>query len=442
MSGRTPSIPESDLPAVLLGDLTTSARRRIVASATLGTLFDGADFAIFLIFLVPIATYFDVPVLAVILINATSYVVGIAGGILFGLLADRKGRRVALSAAIATFSVFTLASAFAPTIWWLLVLRVLAGIGIGGESGVAFALINEVLPSRRSRRGALSGAVQTMFIFGNFLAFAIFSLTTTHWGTEAWRWAFALLGIGGFLSFAVRYWMPESPQWLAAQRVRSEARVEESSMAVLREILAPPLRTRAVRCSLLMATAFFGAYAIISFAPSMWLKSYGLPAGVVAQLGYAGSAAAILGYVINGVLSDYIGRRRSFVLFGVLGTIAYVLFGLTTVTGWGTITATSYWTSPVLLVFLLAELGYGYHGSQGVWLSEMYPTRVRATAQNLVYYIGRAIGAGLAPVVALWVAQRLGGDFRLAITFGVIGAAGTALMALTLPETKGSDLTL
>lgn len=237
------STPET---AGLPGDQETSAaaiapetRRRIVTAATLGTLLDGADFAVLLIFLVPIAGYFDVSVLTVTLIHATSYIAGIAGGILFRIVADRYGHRISLAAAVGTFSLFTLAGAFAPSIWWLLVLRVLAGVGIGGESGVAFALINEALPGRRGRRGALSGAVQTMFIFGNVLALILFAITTATAGDDAWRWAFGILGLCGLLAFGIRYGMPESPQWLA-QVQDVDVEVRPSPREVLAEVLRPP----------------------------------------------------------------------------------------------------------------------------------------------------------------------------------------------------------
>lgn len=433
---ETPGLPSERTvgPPAVAG----ATRRRIVTAATLGTLLDGADFAVLLIFLVPIAHYFGVPVLTVTLIHATSYLAGIAGGIFFGIVADRFGRRISLAAAVAVFSVFTLAAAFSPSIWWMLVLRALAGVGIGGESGVAFALINESLPGRRGRRGTLSGLVQTMFIFGNVLALVLFAVTTFTAGSEAWRWSFGILGVCGLLAFAIRFGMPESPQWLA--QAKAGAHLRPSAREVLAEVLRPPLRSTTVKTALLMSTAFFGAYAVITYGPSMWQQSYHLPSGVVAVLGYGGSAAAILGYVVNGMLSDRVGRRRAFVIFGVVGTVAYIAFGLITVSGWGNIATTGYLASPVFFAFLAVQFGYGYHGSQGVWLSELYPTKVRATAQNLVYYVGRAIGAGLAPVVALSIAQAAGGDFRLAITLGVVGAVGTALVALTLPETRDKPL--
>jgi MFS family permease len=417
-----------------------SVRRRILLAATLGTLFDGADFAIFLIFLVPLAKHFHVAVLTMSGIQATSYVAGIVGGVLFGALADRRGRRLALAAAVGIFSLFTLATAFVPNVTWLLLVRVLAGIGLGGESGVAFSLINEAHPGSNSKRGARSGWIQSMFIFGNFLAFGVFQLTSVLYGQDAWRWAYGYLGIAAVFALAIRLWMPESPHWL---RLRKESGEKPPPVGVtVRELVSPPLRRPILISTLMMTAAFFGAYAVISYAPSMWQQSFGLSSGLVAQLGYAGSIAAIIGYLTNGYLSDIIGRRAAFVAFGVLGTLAYILFGTVTL-GFDVIpTSASIWASPVFVMFLLVELGYGYHGAQGVWLSELFPTRVRATAQNIVYYVARALGAGLAPFLALWVAQRFGQDFRLAITLGVLGAAGTALAALKLPETRGKPLTL
>ncbi len=421
-------------------ELTAGQRRRVVAFATMGTLLDGADFAIFLVFLVPIATYFDVSVLTISAIHATSYVVGIVGGLLFGILADRRGRRVALAGAIATFSVFTLLSAFVPNPLWLLIARVLAGIGIGGESGVAFALINEAYPGRSSRRGLRSGLVQTMFIFGNFLAFGVFQFTTALYDDDAWRWAFFYLGCAGVLAFFVRLWMPESAEWQRARQLCGDDSGQQSTRRIFAELLQGALLRRVLLSTALMSMAFFGAYAVITYAPSMWQAVYDLAPQTVAMVGYIGSIAAIIGYTLNGFLSDYIGRRRAFLLFGVVGAAAYVLFGLVALVVQPSVVAATIWVSPVFFSFLLMQFGYGYHGSQGVWLSELYPTRVRATAQNLVYYVGRAVGAGLLPLLGLAVAESLGGDFRLAIAFGVIGAAGTALAALTLPETKGTDL--
>jgi MFS family permease len=320
-------------------ELTSGRRRRILTFATLGTLFDGADFAIFLIFLVPLARHFEVSVLTVSAIHATSYIAGIAGGMIFGVLADRRGRKPALTAAVAMFSIFTLATAFAPDLGWLLVLRVLAGIGIGGESGVAFALINEAYPGSTSKRGARSGFVQTIFIFGNFLAFGIFQLTSHLYGDDAWRWAFAYLGLAGVLAFFVRFWMPESPQWLRLRAAGAEP--ARGRISPFRELASPPLRRSVMLAIVLMTTAFFGAYAVISYAPSMWQQSFGLPAGVVAQLGYAGSVAAILGYLLNGYLPDLIGHRHDLTCARAAGMLGAL-----------------YWSASQLDLPALADSGY------------------------------------------------------------------------------------
>ena len=86
------------------------------------------------------------------------------------------------------------------------------------------------------------------------------------------------------------------------------------------------------------------------------------------------------------------------------------------------------------------QAGYGYSGVQGVWLSELFPTSVRAKGVNFVYYMGRAIGAGLGPLVSLLIAQKLGGDARLAMAFGFVGTLMAATFARLVPETRGKTL--
>jgi dipeptide/tripeptide permease len=90
--------------------------------------------------------------------------------------------------------------------------------------------------------------------------------------------------------------------------------------------------------------------------------------------------------------------------------------------------------------FVLMEMGWAYFGVQGVWLGELYPTHARATAQNFVYYVARAIGAGIAPLLALSVATGLGFDVRMAVALAFIGTAGALVFSRLIPETLGTEL--
>src|SRR5260370_7915309 len=145
-----------------------SSRERvlILLFSFLGTVFAGADFSIFLFFMVPLAEQFGVSLVDISIIQACSYVIGIVGGLIFGRIADRFGRRLGLTLTVAMFGIFTLLTAFATDYWTLMIVRILTGVGIGGEAGIAFAYVNEALPARGGRRGLMSGLLQSMFLVG------------------------------------------------------------------------------------------------------------------------------------------------------------------------------------------------------------------------------------------------------------------------------------
>jgi MFS family permease len=413
-------------------------RRLIFGFSFLGTLLDGADFGIFLLFLAPLAKYFGTSLVNIGVIQATSYLAGIIGGILFGMIADQWGRRWGLTLTVATYSVFTLLSAFAPTFPILLVLRIVAGIGIGGESGIAFAYMMEAYPNRNARRGTASGLLQTMFIFGSLFATFLYVQTSAAFGVQAWRAAFAILGGGALIAVLIRLFMPESHVWRAAQ---GQLKIEPGSKKfALTELLQPTLVRRTILTTLLMTFAFFGAYAAGTYGAALWQTTYKLPAANVGAISYAGSVIAIVAYVTGGLLADAIGRRRAFIVMAAIGTVAYLAFGILGLSSTTHVNPSNPWTSPLVYLYLAISLGFGYFGAQGVWLSELFPTRVRSSGQNIAYYIGRAIGAGLAPLAALIIATDIGLGIRLAIAFGVIGTLGTLLVSLFLPETKGGQL--
>ncbi len=417
---------------------TATERKLVVFFAFLGTLFDGADFFIFTYFLAPLAEYFETSVVNITVIQATSYLAGIIGGILFGIIADRKGRRLGLALTVATYSIFTLLSGFASSFSELLAMRIIAGIGIGGESGIAFAYLNEVYHAKNNRRGLFNGALQSMFVFGALIAAWLYGFTSEHYGVEAWRWAFRYLGIVAILAVFIRMFMPESKLWLASRQKLLDENKESSVPLV--EIFKGALGGITLKTTLLMTFAFYGAYGIITFAPTMWTTAYELPSATVAQLGYVGSILAVIAYLGSGWLSDIIGRKNTFTLTALIGTIGYLLFLIVGPILKMPVTVTSIWVSLPFLCFVFMQLGYGYFGVQGVWLSELYPTRVRSTALNFVYYLGRAIGAGIAPLLGLSIATSMGYDIRMAVALAFIGTGGTIIFSRMLKETKGLDI--
>lgn len=422
---------------------TTRERVIILAFAFLGTVFDGADFAIFLIFMAPLAAYLHVTLVDMAYIQASSYVIGILGGLLFGSLADRRGRRFGLAATVLVYSIFTLLTAFTTSYAELFVIRLLAGIGIGGEAGIAFSYVNEAFPAPRDRRGLASGLLQSMFLVGSSVAAWIYATTSAHWGPEAWRWAFGLLGAVAILAAAMRLFMPESRLWLAdrarAAREGGEAASSVPAIAMFRRGRALTV----VVATLMLGFSFYGAYAVNTYSPAMWQTVYKVPAAMVGKLSGFGTLAGGAAYIIAGALSDALGRRSAYTLMAGIGVVAYALF-LLSILGWlgaNDPAGPQGWLSPVVIAFFLTQIGYGYFGVQGVWLSELFPSGMRTTAQNFIYYGGRALGGGAAPVLGLLAARAIGLGTEFAVGFGLVGVLGALILCRFLPESRGRALT-
>jgi SHS family lactate transporter-like MFS transporter len=405
----------------------------ILIFSCLGTFLDGMSFTIFLFFLAPIAEYFDTSIVSLGLIQALSYVAGIVGGFIFGILADRRGRRIGLIAAIALFSVMTLLSGLAPSFEILLVLRILAGIGIGGESGVAFAYLMESLdPS--AKRGAASGLLQSMIVIGGLGSTFLFVQTSAAFGELAWRWAFAIMGALGIVALVMRLFMPESRVWIESRNNLVTGGTRGPSMA---STLKKLVSRRMLLTVLLMTFAFYGAYAFSTYSTAYMQTVLALDAAGIGNLNYLGQAISLIAWFGGGWLSDKLGRRGAFVALSALGSVFYIYFVVVTIITGGLVDG-----GITLLISALIPLfaASGYFGVQGAWLSELFPTEIRSTAQNLSYYIGRGLGAGIMPFVGLLIATNLGYDVGFAMCLGLIGTAGALLIALMLPETKGKVL--
>jgi MFS family permease len=296
-------------------------------------------------------------------IQASSYLAGIIGGIAFGMIADRWGRRWGLTLTVATYSIFTLLSAVAPSFQILLVLRIVAGIGIGGESGIAFSYMMEAYPDRRARRGGASGLLQTMFIVGSLFATFLYVQTSAAFGAEAWRAAFAILGIGALLAVLIRLFMPESKVWQAARgQVRGQVQQKQTparNKGVFAELFQPGLASITILTTLLMTFAFYGAYAAGTYGPAMWQTIYKLPAATVGTIGYVTSVIGIVTYLVGGLLADAIGRRNAFTVMAAIGTVAYLAFGVIGLSAPGAVNAGDLWTSPLVLTFLAIYVSIG-----------------------------------------------------------------------------------
>jgi len=341
-----------------------------------------------------------------------------AGGLLFGWLSDRLGRRASLGFAIAAFGVGNALCGLAPSAAWLLVGRALAGLGVGGTWGGGQALMGETFPpALRGRYGAIAqtGApvgLGLAAVAGSFLAPVV-----------GWRTVFLAAALP-LLALPLLRWVPESDLWLEHRRRPPVRR------PILAQLVAPDLAGLFTRAFVLTALAMSSYWFAIIWLPRYLQKQRGLSifgSGWWTLIFVAGSLA---GYVSFGWVSDLVGRRKAFALY-----CAITAAGLAMVTVfWGVLA-----DRPLagLACMAIAGLGTGSWSCFGPFFSELFPTRVRGAAMSTIMNVTRGVQF-VAPLVIAAVASRwgLGGGVALAAGFAVLAG----LWVWTLPETAGATL--
>jgi MFS family permease len=341
-----------------------------------------------------------------------------AGGLLFGWLSDRLGRRASLGFAIAAFGLGNALCGLAPSAAWLLVGRALAGLGVGGTWGGGQALMGETFPpALRGRYGAIAqtGApvgLGLAAVAGSFLAPVV-----------GWRTVFLVAALP-LLALPLVRRVPESDLWLEHRR-RPPAR-----RPILAQLVAPDLAGLFTRAFVLTALSMSSYWFAIIWLPRYLQKQRGLSifgSGWWTLIFVAGSLA---GYVSFGWVSDLVGRRKAFALY-----CAITAAGLAMVTVfWGVLA-----DRPLagLACMAIAGLGTGSWSCFGPFFSELFPTRVRGAAMSTIMNVTRGVQF-VAPLVIAAVASRwgLGGGVALAAGFAVLAG----LWVWTLPETAGATL--
>ncbi|MFF4036616.1 MFS transporter [Streptomyces sp. NPDC001816] len=377
------------------------------------------------------------------LVLASVFVGQFIGSLTLGRIADRFGRRRAFLVNLAIYSVFSLLGAFSPNATWLIVTRFLAGIGIGAEQALSDCYLADVLPAKKRGR-FIAGAYTLAFCGVPAVGFAaLWLVPLTPLGVAGWRWLFVLGSLGSAVVWVLRRQLIESPRWLAAtgrtaEAERLVARMEaeaagrglplqtpgpQTEEAVdhsrLRDVLRPGMLRRTLVLWLFCVLSVVGYYGFGTLAPQIVAaKGY----GVVAGLGF--TALSFLGYPVGSALAlpvvDRVERRTLI----ALSAAAMVLAGL------GFACADS--------AALIVTCGFAYtlcsnvfSSVSHVYLSEQYPTAIRATASGAAYSLSKLSAAAL-PFALLPVLEAHGPG----ALFGVIAAAMAVLAGtvLTLGE--------
>ena len=354
------------------------------------------------------------------------------GGVMFGFLADRIGRKRALMLSILTYSLCSFASGLSTSILMLAVFRFILGLGMGGEWNTGATLVAETWPTELRAR-AIS-IVQSSWAIGYALA-ALVAGIVLHYAS--WRMVFFVGVLPAILTLWIQNSVPESEMWQEHRRQAQNSaggatQQTANEHASFIGIFQPPYMRYTL--ALLFAN-FFGMFAW--WGLFTWLPPYlSLPVSQGGRgFGVVGTTALLVtlnlfgmfpGYASFGWIADRLGRRRSFVLYTLTAAILVPLYAA----------AREPWVI-LILGILTAFFGTGFFSGSGIIGSEIFPTRVRARALGFTYNGARTMSS-----IAPYVIGRVGQAKGLSWAFFLCSAAFflSMLTATQLPETRGKVL--
>lgn len=376
-------------------------QRNAFLAALLGWTMDAFDYFLVVLLYAEIAKDFHVSLTRMAFLTTATLVMRPVGAALFGVWADRRGRRTPLLVDVSFYSVIGFLCAFSPSYSVLLVLRLLYGIGMGGEWGLGAALAMEKIPARR--RGFFSGVLQQGYAMGYLLAAVAFLIVHTGLGLS-WRWLFGLSIIPALISLLLRTRLEESRVWEATR-----ARMTRVS---IREVLFRPDIIRRFGYLVLLMTAFnWMSHGTQDIYPTFLKTGAHISAGVATTIAVIYNVGAIIGGTIAGGLSERFGRRRTIVLFAVLAIPVVPLFAYSTAVGY-----------LILGSFLMQVMVQGAWGVIPAHLTELSPDEIRGFYPGVTYQLGNLLASLNLPIQES-LAGSHGYPFALAVTIlPVLGA--------------------
>lgn len=361
---------------------------------------DAFDYFLVVLVYADIATTFHHTKTDVAFLTTATLAMRPVGELLFGLWADRVGRRVPLMVDVSFYSVIGFLCAFAPNFTVLVILRLLYGIGMGGEWGLGAALSMEKVPAER--RGVFSGLLQEGYAFGYLLA-SVAALVVMNWLGLSWRWLFGLSIIPALISLIIRYRVKESEVWEAAQ---DRMRLTKTR---IRDVLGNPAIVRRFVYLVLLMTAFnwmsHGTQDVYpTFLTATTDHGAGLSSLTARWIVVIYNIGAIIGGLAFGTLSQRFSRRYTIVFCAALGLPIVPLFAYSR-------------TAAMLCLgsFLMQVFVQGAWGVIPAHLTEMSPDAIRGVYPGVTYQLGNLLAAFNLPIQER-LAESHGYPFALAAT--------------------------
>ena len=415
----SPATVTNTAPEVFRWRDSSVAQRNTLLAAFLGWMLNAFDVMLYSLMVTRLMSVFGMDQATAGLLNALTLAASAAGTVLFGLLADRFGRRHMLNYSIITYSVFTFACGLASSVVMLALLRFLVGVGMGGEWNCGAALVAETWPTRW--RGRAMGIVLSGWAAGYALAAIVSGLILA---LADWRWVFFVGLLPALLTIWIRRKVPEPEIWKHSR----ERPVSSAEQKMLWRAARPRLLA-------LLTMNTFGMFAW--WGLFSWIPAYlALPQsqggrnfqmlGVATLLIVLNLAGMLPGYLSFGVFADRFGRKRSVIFYLAAASLLVPFF------------AAAREPAAILVAgCMTAFFGTGFFAGSGTLGNELFPTPIRATALGLSYNLARGLSAA-----APWVIGRLGETRGLSWAFLACGIAygAAALSGLLVPETRGLEL--
>jgi SHS family lactate transporter-like MFS transporter len=395
----------------------TPVQRNTFIACFLGWSLDAFDFFILIFCVSALATQFQTKVSDITEAIFLTLAMRPVGAFLFGLMADRFGRRPTLMVDIIAYSVFELGSAFAPSLKFFLIMRALFGIAMGGEWGVGAALAFETLPAKG--RGFFSGLLQEGYVAGYLMAALVYS---TLFRFVGWRGMFVIGALPAFLVIYIRTKVEESPAWLQGlASSKSETRLGKEILSHVGSFLF-----------LVVMMFCFNSFShgTQDLYPTFLQKNHQFSPQTVGLIAIIYNIGALLGGILFGAWSERIGRRKAVVIAALLAIPMIPLW--------------AYSHSVLMLAvggFLMQFMVQGAWGVIPAHLNELSPPEVRGTFPGFAYQLGNFLSSRNAVIQSKLVEQRYGGSYPPVLAWTVVIIASlVAIVTWSGREKRGVDL--
>jgi len=408
------------------------AQRRTLLAASLGWMLDAFDAMLYALVLAYVMRDLGMSKATGGLLNGLTLLASGIGGVAFGFIADRIGRKPALMLSILTYSVCSFASGLSTSVRMLATFRFILGLGMGGEWNTGATLVAESWPAEW-RAKALS-VVQSSWAIGYALAALVAGVVLHYAG---WRMVFFVGILPALVTLWIQRGVPESEMWRKRHGPERDPRLpakkqDQSGQDSFALIFKPPYVKHTFALLFLNFFGMFAWWGLFTWIPpylSLSVEQGGRGFGVMGTttlIVVLNLCGMFPGYASFGWVADHFGRRKSFITYTFLAALLVPLYAM----------ARQPW---VLLVLgtVVAFFATGFFSGSAITGSEIFPTRVRARALGFTYNGARAMSS-VSPFVIGWIGQTKG--LSWAFYLCALSFLLASLVATQLPETKGKQL--